>query len=114
MENVVVVGCGSYIDSVASCPGDWKCFKAARLGEGFFPEQANILALVRCTCPGRAILSNVKMTMKFLDTKVDRVHIATCMAFAYPDCAHVDMEKLAKNIAEEHDVPVTMGSHKYF
>ena len=114
MENVLVIGCGSYIDSVASCPGDWKCFKAARLGDGFFTDQTNILALIRCSCPGRAILSNIKVTMKFLDTQVDRIHISTCMAFAYPNCNYMDMQKLAKNIAEEYGVPVTMGSHKYF
>jgi hypothetical protein len=39
MKKVMVVGCGAYMDSGYGCPGEWRCLKAATLGEGSFDEQ---------------------------------------------------------------------------
>jgi len=38
MKKVAVVGCGAYMDSGYGCPGEWRCLKAAALGEGEFDE----------------------------------------------------------------------------
>ena len=36
MRKVAVIGCGAYMDSGYGCPGEWRCLKAAALGEGKF------------------------------------------------------------------------------
>ncbi|MCD6185111.1 MAG: CGGC domain-containing protein, partial [Deltaproteobacteria bacterium] len=61
MENVVVVGCGAYMDSGYGCPGEWRCLKAASLGEGNIEKPSNVSAFVKCECPGRALVPTVVM-----------------------------------------------------
>ena len=34
MKKVMIIGCGSYMDSGYGCPGEWRCLKAAGLGKG--------------------------------------------------------------------------------
>ena len=43
MEKVVVVGCGAYMDSGHGCPGEWRCLKAAALGEGTFENPSQVV-----------------------------------------------------------------------
>ncbi len=38
MKTVAIVGCGAYMDSGYGCAGEWRCLKAAALGEGNFDE----------------------------------------------------------------------------
>ena len=33
MKKVAVIGCGAYMDSGYGCPGEWRCLKAAALGD---------------------------------------------------------------------------------
>jgi len=48
MEKIAVVGCGAYMDSGYGCPGEWRCLKAAALGEGKFEEPSSVVAFVKC------------------------------------------------------------------
>ena len=34
MDKIAIVGCGAYMDDGYGCPGEWRCLKAASLGEG--------------------------------------------------------------------------------
>ncbi|MDH3964478.1 MAG: CGGC domain-containing protein, partial [Deltaproteobacteria bacterium] len=42
MKKVMVVGCGAYMDSGYGCAGEWRCLKAAALGEGKFDEPSQV------------------------------------------------------------------------
>ena len=53
MKKVAIVACGAYMDNGYGCPGEWRCLKAAAMGEGSFDEKASVLAFVKCICPGR-------------------------------------------------------------
>ena len=86
MEKVAVIGCGAYMDSGYGCPGEWRCLKAAALGEGTFTEPSSVVGFVRCECPGRSLAPNVGMTMKLSEIKPDAIHLSTCFAKAKPGC----------------------------
>ena len=45
MEKIVIVGCGAYMDSGYGCPGEWRCLKAAALGEGHFDEPTQVITV---------------------------------------------------------------------
>ena len=55
MKDVFIVACGKYIDTTYGCPGEWRCLKAAALGEGKFDEPVRVIAFVRCECPGKHV-----------------------------------------------------------
>lgn len=44
MKKVAVVGCGSYMDSGYGCPGEWRCLKAATMGDGKFDEPSQVVS----------------------------------------------------------------------
>jgi predicted metal-binding protein len=73
MKRVLVVGCGAYMDSGYGCPGEWRCLKAAALGEGNFAEPVQVVSFVKCQCPGRSLAPNVGMAMKLSEMKPDEI-----------------------------------------
>ncbi len=113
MKKVAIIACGSYMDQGYGCPGEWRCLKAATMGEGFFDEESQVVAFLRCDCPGRPILSNLGMTLKALELKPDAIHLSSCMVNAKPGCPYIDMEQLAKDIEEKFGIKVIMGTHTY-
>ena len=50
-------------------PGEWRCLKAASLGEGKFEEASSVVAFVKCKCPGRSLAPNTGMAMKLSEIK---------------------------------------------
>lgn len=112
-KKVILVGCGHYMDSGYGCPGEWRCLKAASLGEGKFSESVSVTAFVRCECPGRPLLSNIGMAVKLSGIKPDAVHLTSCMATAKPGCPYLSMEDVSKMIADKFNVPVVQGTHEY-
>jgi len=50
--------------------------KAAAMGDHKFEEQTQILAMIRCECPGRATVSNVGLALKQSEMKPDAMHLA--------------------------------------
>jgi predicted metal-binding protein len=113
MNKVVVVGCGAYMDSGYGCPGEWRCLKAAALGEGTFTEPVSVVGFVRCDCPGRSLAPNVGMTMKLSEIKPDAIHLSTCFAKAKPECPYATPEQFAEILEGKTGVPVTAGTHDY-
>ncbi len=113
MKKVLLVGCGHYMDSGYGCPGEWRCLKAAALGEGKFDESVSVIAFVKCECPGRPLLSNIGMAIKLSGIKPDAIHLTSCMAGAKPGCPHLDMKEISGMITEKFGVPVVMGTHAY-
>lgn len=113
MKKVAVVGCGAYMDSGYGCPGEWRCLKAAALGEGKFDAPAAVVAFVKCECPGRTAAPNTGMAIKLSQVKPDAIYISSCMANAKPACPYASAEEMAKIIENKTGVPVFLGTHEY-
>jgi predicted metal-binding protein len=113
VKKVAVIGCGAYMDSGYGCPGEWRCLKAAALGEGNFDEPAQVVAFLKCQCPGRTVAPNLGMAMRLSEIKPDVVHFSSCLANAKPGCPYVNPEELAKILETRMNVRVVLGTHDY-
>ena len=113
MEKVAIVGCGAYMDSGYGCVGEWRCLKAAALGEGNFDNPSQVLAFVKCECPGRALASNVGLAFKMSEIKPDKIYLSSCFANAKPACPYGDAKEMAKMLEMKTGIPVLSGTHDY-
>ena len=113
MKKAAVVGCGAYMDSGYGCPGEWRCLKAAALGEGNFEEPYQVTAFVKCECPGRTIIPNMGMAMKLSETKPDVIHLSSCLANAKPGCPYSSAQEMATLLENQTGIPVVLGTHDY-
>lgn len=113
MKKVAIIGCGAYMDSGYGCPGEWRCLKAAAMGEGKFEAPAAVIAFVKCECPGRSLAPNTGMAIKLSEVKPDAIYISSCMANAKPACPYASAEEMAKILQEKTGVPVILGTHDY-
>ena len=113
MKKVAVVSCGAYVDSGYGCPGEWRCLKAAALGEGHYGEPAQVVSFVKCDCPGRSVVPNIGMAAKLSETKPDEIHLSSCLVNAKPGCPYFTAEELAAMIENKTGLKVTLGTHEY-
>ena len=113
MEKVAIVGCGAYMDTGYGCAGEWRCLKAAALGEGSFDDPAQVVAFVKCECPGRSLVANMGVAIKMSEIKPDKIYLSTCLANAKPDCPHRDVEQLIEMLENKSGVKVVSGTHDY-
>ncbi len=113
MKKVTIVGCGAYMDSGYGCSGEWRCLKAAALGEGKFGEPVQVTSFVRCECPGRSTVPNVGVAIKMSDIKPDAIYLSSCLVNAKPGCPYATPEQLAEMLQAKFDAPVFFGTHDY-
>ena len=113
MKKIAIIGCGAYMDSGYGCPGEWRCLKAAALGEGEIEEPSSVVAFMRCECPGRTMLSNLGMAMKLSEIKPDVVYLSSCLANAQPGCPYSSAGDMAKMIEGKTGIKVIAGTHDY-
>lgn len=113
MKKVAIVGCGAYMESGYGCPGEWRCLKAAALGEGEFKEPSTVVSFVQCECPGRSVAPNLGMAAKLSEMKPDVVYFSSCLAKAKPGCPYFKPEELAEAVTGKIGVPVVLGTHEY-
>ena len=113
MEKVAIVGCGAYMDSGYGCPGEWRCLKAAALGEGNFDNPSQVISFVKCECPGRTIAPNTGMAIKLSEIKPDRIYLSSCLVNARPGCPYADADEIAKILEDKTGVTVALGTHDY-
>ncbi|VBB47229.1 CGGC domain protein [uncultured Desulfatiglans sp.] len=113
MKKVMVVGCGAYMDSGYGCPGEWRCLKAAVMGEGKFDEPSQVVGFVKCECPGRTIVPNIGMAMKLSEIKPDEIYLSSCLVNAKPGCPYASAEEMAEAIEGKTGIPVKLGTHDY-
>jgi len=113
VKKVAVVGCGAYMDSGYGCPGEWRCLKAAGLGEAKFDEPSLVTAFVKCECPGRTLVSNLGMAMKLSEIKPDAVYLSSCLVNAKPGCPYGTAEEFAEMIRKNTGIDVILGTHDY-
>ena len=113
MKKVAVVGCGAYMDSGYGCPGEWRCLKAAALGEGNFDEPVQVVSFVKCECPGRSLAPNVGMAAKLSEIKPDELYLSSCLVNAKPECPYSNAEEMAKIIENKTGIQVKLKTHEY-
>jgi predicted metal-binding protein len=113
MEKVAIVGCGAYMDSGYGCAGEWRCLKAAALGDSNFKQPAQVIAFVRCECPGRALVPNLGMAMKMSAIKPDKIYLSSCLANAKPGCPYTSPDEMAAALTNKTGIPVVQGTHDY-
>jgi len=113
MKKVAVIGCGAYMDSGYGCPGEWRCLKAAVLGEGTFDEPSHVTAFVKCECPGRTIVPNLSMAIKLSEIKPDLVYLSSCLANAKPGCPYGTAEEFSQILEDKIGIKVVLGTHDY-
>ncbi len=113
MKKVAIVGCGAYMDSGYGCPGEWRCLKAAALGEGLFDEPSQVMAFVKCECPGRTLVTNMGMAMKLSEIKPDVIHLSSCLVNAKPGCPYGAAEEFAQLLESKTGIKVISGTHDY-
>ncbi len=113
MKKIAIVGCGAYMDSGYGCPGEWRCYKAAALGEGKFDEPSQVVFWVTCECPGKTVVPNMKMSIKLSEIKPDAIYLSSCLVGSKPPCPYYKPEEMAEMLKETFGVPVIMGTHEY-
>ena len=113
MKQIAVVGCGAYMDSGYGCPGEWRCLKAASLGEGSFEGPSAVVSFVKCECPGRTVVPNLGMAAKLSEIKPEVIYFSSCLANAMPECPYVKPEELAKIVEKKTGIKVVLGTHDY-
>ena len=113
MKTVAIVGCGAYMDSGYGCAGEWRCLKAAALGEGNFDEPSQVIAFVKCECPGRALISNTGVAMKMSEMKPDKLYLSSCLVNAKPACPYSNVEEMAEMLENKTGIKVILGTHDY-
>jgi len=113
MKRVAIVGCGSYMDSGYGCPGEWRCLKAAAMGDGKFEEPSQVIWHLKCQCPSRSTVNNAGMAIKLSEMKPDVIYLSSCLANAKPDCPYSTAEELATMLWEKTGIKVVLGTHDY-
>ena len=113
MKKIAIVGCGAYMDSGYGCAGEWRCLKAAALGEGNFDEPSQVIAFVKCECPGRALISNTGVAMKMSEMKPDKLYLSSCLVNAKPACPYSNVEEMAEMLENKTGIKVILGTHDY-
>ncbi len=113
MQKVAIIGCGAYMDSGYGCPGEWRCLKAAAMGDGKFGEPSQTVAFIRCECPGRAVVPTVGMAAKLSEIKPDAVYLSSCLVNAKPGCPYTNADELAQIVEAKTGIPVIQGTHDY-
>ncbi len=113
MEKIAVIGCGAYMDSGYGCPGEWRCLKAAALGEGDIEAPASVVAFVKCQCPARTLVPNLGMAMKLSELKPDRIHLSSCLVNAKPGCPYASAGDMAGMLEDKTGINVVLGTHDY-
>ena len=113
MDKVAIVGCGAYMDNGYGCPGEWRCLKAAALGEGNIENPSQVVAFVKCECPGRPLIANVGMAMKLSEIKPDKIYLISCLVNAKPTCPYSSADEMAQMLENKTGIPVVQGTHDY-
>jgi predicted metal-binding protein len=113
MKKVLVIGCGAYMDSGYGCPAEWRCLKAAALGEGKFTEPSQVVGFLKCQCPGRTTVPNLGMALKLSELKPDLIYLSSCLVNAKPGCPYINAENMAAMIGEKTGIKVVLGTHDY-
>jgi len=113
MKKVAIIGCGAYMDNGYGCPGEWRCLKAAALGDGTFEEPSQVISFLKCECPGRPLIPNMGMAMKLSEIKPEAIYLSSCLVTAKPGCPYTNADEMARALEEKTGIRVIQGTHDY-
>ena len=113
MKKVAIIGCGAYMDNGYGCPGEWRCLKAAALGEGNFDEPSQVITFLKCECPGRTIAPNLGMAIKLSEIKPEAIYLSSCLVNANPGCPYSSAEELAEILKNKTGLEIISATHDY-
>ncbi len=113
MKKVAVIGCGAYMNSGYGCPGEWRCLKAAALGEGSFDEPCQVVAFVKCECPGKTLMPNLGMAARLSEISPEAIHLSSCLVNSMPACPYTTPDDMASMIENKTGIKVIKGTHDY-
>lgn len=111
IKRAAIVCCGRYTDSGHKCPGDWKCYEAAALGQGKFEEPCQVISFLRCECPMQEKILDVGMLSSLLQLKPDIIHLSFCLVNASQPCPLGSSSKFARLLLDKTGIPVILGTH---
>ncbi len=95
------------------CPGEWRCLKAASLGEGRFGDPSSVVSFVQCECPGRAVVPTIGMAARLSEIRPDAIYLSSCLVGANPQCPYTSPEDLARILRDATGIDVVLGTHDY-
>ena len=101
------------MDSGYGCPGEWRCLKAAALGEGKIEKPSAVVGFVKCQCPGRTLVPNMGMAIKLSEIKPDKIYLSSCLVNANPGCPYASAEEMAEMLEDKTGIDVILGTHDY-
>ena len=93
--------------------GRMALLKAAALGEGNFESPSQVMAFVKCECPGRSLAPNMGLAIKMSEIKPDKIYLSSCLANAKPGCPYVDAQEMAEIVENKTGIKVLLGTHDY-
>jgi predicted metal-binding protein len=62
---------------------------------------------------GRSLVANMRMAIKMLEMKPDKIYLSARFAKAEPECPYLDARKMAKILEHNTGIPVSSGTHDY-
>ena len=74
---------------------------------------SQVIALVKCECPGRSLAPNMGMAIKLSEMKPDSIYLSSCLVNAEPNCPYTSAEELAKILENKTGIKVVSGTHDY-
>lgn len=111
IKRVAIVCCGSYADSGRNCPGEWRCYEAAALGQGKFEVPCQVITFLRCECPMQGKDLDVEMVSKLLQMRPDAIHLSFCLVNARQACPFGSAVEFAALLEYKTGIPVVLGTH---
>jgi len=87
--------------------------RVTSLGDGTFENPSQVVAFVKCECPGRTVVPAIGMAMKLSEIKPDKIYLSSCLTNAVPGCPYTGAKDLASIIEEKTGIEVVVGTHDY-
>ena len=83
------------------------------MGDGTFEKPSQVVAFLKCECPGRSLAPNMGMAIKLSEIKPDKIYLSSCLANAKPGCPYSDADEMAVIIEKKTGIAVVQGTHDY-
>lgn len=117
MAKIAVIYCKHIKDH--SCIACAKCYKAMTEKNAEFSryDEVELVAMTDCgDCPGLVVprVKLLKEVLGNLDSKIEAVHLGTCMKMAMETAqCPIDFDELKPMLESKFGVQVVMGTHSY-
>ena len=117
MAKIAIIYCKKIKDH--SCVACAKCYKALAEKSAEFAryDEVELVAMTDCgDCPGLVVprVNILKETVRNLDSRIDAVHLGTCVKSAMETAqCPIDADELKLHLEKKMKVPMVVGTHSY-